>query len=340
MFFSSIKTHFIFDLIASKGYLAVDFFFILSGFILTHSYLSAIRDESFSYKDFMIRRLARVYPVHLFTLLLTTLLFWIWYWTDNPLHVNALSLGDFVQNLFLVHGWGGTRIMSYNQFSWSVSAEFFIYLLFPFLLRFCLKFSASHILLLSYLAFGAIWMATVSHLLVSPIQLGAFGLFRIFPEFLIGISLYLFALEFCMTVKRGQAAIVCFMLFIAGIYLKCEDYFIIPIFSFIILLAAEESRSGKASFLSKDTAVYLGKASYALYMVHFPAFFLIFGIIMQNTLNLEKDGVPTMILWAFAPLLVTLCAVAVYHAIEVPSRKWIIYHFCKKDRLAASHIIY
>ena len=54
--------HFLFspavDLILSKGYLAVDFFFILSGFILAHCYLSTLENKTFTYRHFLIKRIA------------------------------------------------------------------------------------------------------------------------------------------------------------------------------------------------------------------------------------------------------------------------------------------
>ena len=52
----------------TKGYLGVETFFVLSGFILSHVYLQAAGDKRFRYGDFLWARMARVYPLHLATL--------------------------------------------------------------------------------------------------------------------------------------------------------------------------------------------------------------------------------------------------------------------------------
>ena len=55
--------------LAAKGYLGVELFFVLSGFILSHVYLHAFAEKRFSYRGFLWARIARVYPLHIFTLL-------------------------------------------------------------------------------------------------------------------------------------------------------------------------------------------------------------------------------------------------------------------------------
>ena len=54
--------------LVAKGYLGVELFFVLSGFILSHVYMESFGERRFSYPDFLWARLARVYPVHLATL--------------------------------------------------------------------------------------------------------------------------------------------------------------------------------------------------------------------------------------------------------------------------------
>src|SRR5436190_17805855 len=60
------------DFLASRGYLWVEFFFVLSGFILTHAYWPRLKDllRAPGYLDFLRARLIRLYPLHLFMLLL------------------------------------------------------------------------------------------------------------------------------------------------------------------------------------------------------------------------------------------------------------------------------
>ena len=126
---------------ARAGYLGVDFFFVLSGFILAHVYLAKIRDRRFDYWGFIVRRVARVYPMHVATLLLTIVLsligarlgwgFRVWdlgSWLHLP---RAMVMRGLFDQLVLIHAWGATPGLMFNLPSWSISAEWFAYLAFP-----------------------------------------------------------------------------------------------------------------------------------------------------------------------------------------------------------------
>src|ERR1700688_4009579 len=133
----------------AKGYLGVDFFFILSGFILSHVYLDGLSLGTVHPYDFYIKRLARIYPVHLFTLLLTVFLAAAFLQLSRYMYPTIVTPGffsdvcppgRFLANLLLVHAWGWERntLYSLNKPSWSISAEWFAYLLFPMLVT-CLR---------------------------------------------------------------------------------------------------------------------------------------------------------------------------------------------------------
>src|SRR3569832_1237739 len=117
--------------LVSKGYLGVELFFVLSGFILCHVYLQGAGEGRFKYGSFPWARLARVYPLHLATLL-----------GVGAMAVGAAAVGiqhhnDIANwsvlpaNLLLVHAWGFAKAAAWNHPSWSISAEWFAYLTFP-----------------------------------------------------------------------------------------------------------------------------------------------------------------------------------------------------------------
>ena len=133
------------DLLATRGYLWVEFFFVLSGFILTHAYWPRLGEllKPRGYGDFLRARLIRLYPLHLFMLL------WILGMVivlrflaaqggyhsifDTAGHQN-ISVKGFWLSLFLVQAWNTMDSLTWNGVSWFVSVELALCLLFPALL--------------------------------------------------------------------------------------------------------------------------------------------------------------------------------------------------------------
>ena len=133
------------DLLATRGYLWVEFFFVLSGFILTHVYWPRLSDlwTQRGHGAFLKARLIRLYPLHLFMLLvilamvvgLRLLGHWGGYLSifDAPYHQD-IHLKGFIASLLLVHAWDTLNTLTWNGASWFVSVEFALCLMFPVLL--------------------------------------------------------------------------------------------------------------------------------------------------------------------------------------------------------------
>src|SRR3954471_5608129 len=133
------------DFLATRGYLWVEFFFVLSGFILTYAYWPRLKDllTRSGYLAFLRARLIRLYPLHLFMLLLILLLvlglralaaqggyhsiFDLKYHQD-------VSIKGFWFSVFLIHAWNSMGTLTWNGVSWFVSVEFALCLVFPALL--------------------------------------------------------------------------------------------------------------------------------------------------------------------------------------------------------------
>ena len=131
-----------FDVPVGKGYLWVEFFFALSGFILIHVYGSRAQEfwRGKAFVPFLQARLSRLYPVHIATLFLMLLLmltlnqlsYWggylsIYHQPWPPIN----TWPSFVANLFLVQAWNLFPWLTWNGASWFVSIEFLLCLLFP-----------------------------------------------------------------------------------------------------------------------------------------------------------------------------------------------------------------
>jgi peptidoglycan/LPS O-acetylase OafA/YrhL len=131
-----------FDLPVARGYLWVEFFFALSGFVLSYAYAPRLREiwTLRGYGRFLQTRLARLYPLHLAMLLLILGMVITLRWIaerggyvsiyDEQWHP-IVNTPTFIANLFLVQAWNIFPYLSWNGASWFVSVEFLLCLLFP-----------------------------------------------------------------------------------------------------------------------------------------------------------------------------------------------------------------
>jgi len=130
------------DVVVARGYLWVEFFFALSGFVLTHVYgprLARLLSRR-GIQEFVRARLTRLYPIHLFMLLALLALMvsarlagsaggYDSYYTAKY-HPDMSATGFFL-SVFLVHAWNTMRSLTWNGASWFVSVEFALCLMFP-----------------------------------------------------------------------------------------------------------------------------------------------------------------------------------------------------------------
>ncbi len=133
------------DFLATRGYLWVEFFFVLSGFILTYAYWARLRDllKPGGYLAFLRARLIRLYPLHLFMLLWLLAMVMVLRFLaakggylsifDARYHQDVSAKG-FWLSLVLVQAWNTMNTLTWNGVSWFVSVEFALCLLFPPLL--------------------------------------------------------------------------------------------------------------------------------------------------------------------------------------------------------------
>jgi peptidoglycan/LPS O-acetylase OafA/YrhL len=186
--------------LVSKGYLAVDMFFMLSGFVMTHVYLHAFSDSDgikLHYRSFIVARVARLYPLHIFILLLfvataaTSQLMA----GSGAVSLQSIplqgpqSVTAFLANLFMLQGLDAGKL-SWNYPAWSISVEFVAYLAFPLALPIVLRASNVWKSVLTLFLFGALaWLAFLKKDNFDQWD-GPVALLRCLPEFLLGTLLY------------------------------------------------------------------------------------------------------------------------------------------------------
>jgi peptidoglycan/LPS O-acetylase OafA/YrhL len=112
---------------ALLGYLGVSFFFVLSGFILVYVYSG----RQIQKRRFWQARFARIYPVYLFSLIVSIPALIMFSPMTRQAHLTFLAL---TANPLLLEAWFPRLLFTWNPAAWSLSAEAFFYLVFPFVL--------------------------------------------------------------------------------------------------------------------------------------------------------------------------------------------------------------
>ncbi|WP_375305417.1 acyltransferase [Bradyrhizobium sp. A11] len=298
--------------------LFVDMFFILSGFVISYSYPSDARGVA-AYSRFMIRRIARIYPLHLLSLLIFVVLIGV------GLERTARSTPlDFLYNILLVQAWGVTDHLSFNSPSWSISAEFFCYLIFPLLMLFARKVQP---IVLAAIVAALYLVLAHGHL---PIwqersqMYGAnfdYGMLRALPSFLNGILLaILFRMSHPYRSKRMIiAGIGMFGISVLVLNVFAKPDLAILLFSCAILLTAVGESAFK-QFPGARLLGRLGNTSYAIYMLHDAVLIAVFKP-LWTWLGLRPDQFG---LYALACCVVlTVIADRTYAYFENPARRLI-----------------
>jgi len=113
------------------GHVAVEYFWAVSGFVFTHVYLADMGARG----RFWLARLARLWPLHLLTLMVVAVLQGIYTHTNGTAFIyHHQDLKHFLLNLGMAHYWGFQDNQSYNGPSWSLSTEILAYAAFWVLL--------------------------------------------------------------------------------------------------------------------------------------------------------------------------------------------------------------
>jgi peptidoglycan/LPS O-acetylase OafA/YrhL len=115
------------------GLTLVDLFFVLSGFIFSAIYFERVRNKSVNILDYSWKRISRLYPLHLITLLTVTVLLLLrWVLRYDSFMFDNNDVYHFVLNLFLLQYGSFEFGFSFNGPSWAIAVEVFAYLVFFF----------------------------------------------------------------------------------------------------------------------------------------------------------------------------------------------------------------
>lgn len=313
----------------------VSFFFVLSGFILTYVYQAPQQKLG----KYYLARVARIFPLHIATLLFAALFLVPGYTARGPL--------EFVQNLFLLQSWTPTfaSVFSYNHVAWTLSVELLFYLIFPAVIFMQRAYMAVLLLTVALIISALAFIDTTSAANVSSetgfstiALVQSYPILRL-PEFLLGIGCaLLFAKRHSVGMTKPVVTVFeigCLLIFAGAVllhpsaaawlqsegvghstltWLKIVGY--APAFGLIIFVFAHEA-GAVSQALRWRPLVILGEASFALYMTHQ----LVFRVFQMNGWGL--DGPSSF--WCSLLIALSLAtALLTWRFIEIPGRKLVI----------------
>lgn len=288
----------------------VDFFFVLSGFVIMHSYIALRREEI---GKFIARRLARIYPLHLLTLNIFIILGGLRLWQTGQ-HSERFDFEQVPFHLLMVHAWGFVQgAGAFNFVSWSISAEWFAYLLFPLLLWVHHK-TASRWTLLALAIAGGVGLSLICQLTgIRSWTEWTFdgGAYRAIPSFVGGMAIRVIPLP------RLPWPVV----YLAGLGYVGLFFTDAPGEAFVVASVAFTA----LSVGTKNTGPFdwprlkiFGDASYGIYMWHIGVGTVIFNIVGKAFLPTEP-----IVLMGVAMALTMLVSILCYYCFEKPARDWV-----------------
>lgn len=320
------------------GWLAVDFFFALSGFIFFWLYAEQIASGSVGAWKFFALRFSRLYPLHLITLLLVALLQYRFFSVNGDYFVVPFNDAyHFVLNLFMASSWGLERGESFNGPVWSVSVEVMMYGLFFAL---CAVFRLRLMAIVGMVVLGMVMFTFAPMLARGVFSFFLGGLVFRFYRHLVTLGLVHKALRlvvpvtvllwlatitevrlawFWPTVENLLAAVLPAKLhgLIPQVSHAAMRFFPIALlFPLTILtLALAETRRGH---LGRRLAM-VGNLSYSSYLLHFPLQIVVFSLASTWGLGQAFFYTPFALLMFFV-LLIPLCVLS-YRYVELPCQQ-------------------
>ena len=307
--------------------LAVDFFFVLSGFVIALNYKNILFSQSILI-SFIKKRFLRLYPLHFIMLIIYLILEFLKYQFEketgfeaNEPAFSTSNLSSFVSNLFLLQGLIDPEL-SYNEVSWSISFEFYTYILFAFFVFF-IRNKIIYFSLISLITFVSLFYVYKLGLMDESNRL---GYLRCSYSFFLGSLIY----SINNKIRNINLSILEIPIFLITIYLFCyipDTTFMPLIFAILILILNQTTnRSFIKILLNNKILIFLGKISYSIYMIHYLVIWIniqtlrfILGVeteIRNNYTYLKLSNMESTLFILFTVSIVIIFSTISYNLIE------------------------
>jgi peptidoglycan/LPS O-acetylase OafA/YrhL len=258
--FSGYDPHVGIGYVAADFYLFVDFFFILSGFVIGITYFDRVANgpEIFT---FLRRRIARIYPLHLATLAL----YLMPVLAGRTANLEKYDIWSILQQALLVQSWPLNAKLPFNFPAWSISVEWGMYLMFPIIVWVTQR--AGNLFLVALTIAGFVGIEIALGYTTPPLWFADNCIIRAIPTFALGILMS----RICgiIAIPRGiWYGFLAFVLAIGATMMHLNPYLVVALFCLTVWLTAAGNGDAEHRLFDGPISKGLGDASYALYMVH------------------------------------------------------------------------
>lgn len=306
--------------VAARGYLAVDLFFMLSGFVMWLNYGERLRTQGMAgVRAFWWRRLARIWPLHAAILCAMVALAVVLLMTGRD--AAGYPLAELPLHLLLLQNWGLTDDLAWNHPAWSISAEMGAYLLFPLAVLAVRWEAMKPALLLTGVALAALVLHGVFVIAGAETlgdQITRLGLVRCLIEFAMGMMLAnlwrTWRANGAMTLACAATGTLALAATAMG---DMPETLLVPLILAALLLALALDDGPAARVLSSRPLVWLGDASYATYLVHFPLLVVLKLVAVDESLQIAPG------LFAAYVLFLLALSGGLHRWLERPAQRWL-----------------
>jgi peptidoglycan/LPS O-acetylase OafA/YrhL len=325
-----------------KSYLMVDLFFIMSGFIIFHVYRQNFQStiKKTELRKFIVARFARIYPLHIFSLLLLVVL--VIAFSPAGMYPNRMEEpSTILANIFLLHSFHTTTIYTWNIPSWSISAEWVSYMLFPLLALFINSKKTFSVIVLTLLIIAAYLSIMFVLPRINPLHPEIpvphninttydYGFLRGIAGFTTGMMVYLLYLSSAARnfFQKDIVALISLLLLFLAMHFAVNDGYCVILFALIVIAFA--CNNGYLHKICNNRILqYLGLISYSIYLMQ------IFlqepfskGLRLPDVTGFGRGKqniafFPGLMYCAIYVLLLVAISSFTYYCIEQPCRKFI-----------------
>lgn len=317
--------------VVNAGYASVSFFILLSGFVLGYNYNAKARAGELSTKRFYEARFTRLYPIYLLSLILAFKIIP----QEWGAHTHGMFWAGMVLSPLLLQGWISEIATFLNTPAWTMSAEAFFYLLFPWMARWkrperigwhvakmgmvwmlglvpgtlYVIFNPDGLEHVDRFSYGK-WLQALKYTPIPHLASFVFGVLLAELDELVPrmghrrlwLGLFGFAATFAVLTQAHRLP-----------FALLHDGFFMPLFGCIVLGLAGVNPLSK--LFGMPPLVFIGEASYCLYLLHFNLWNMI-----HDSHVLERLGLTRFDPWISYVLLIGLALLAL-HFIEKPAQR-------------------